>query len=192
MQCGAVCVYPECGGGCASAPPAGAVRGVSLSLIGVSDGGTSTGWKTIGFNLDGKCTVPVSTNVCTLQTGASKATQDDGTGGIDNSYGENICPVVVSTSGAGACSSALQIVYVITDATDLHQRHAVQRPPAGRGRPLRERRRRGLTRPPAARPCDGRARLATAAAVALGLDRPRERGLHRGEAWESSRGFCSG
>ena len=99
-------------------PPVGAMRAVSLSLTGISiDGGTPTGWKTIGFNLDGKCTVPVSTNVCTLQTGASKAAQDDGTGGIDNSYGENICPIATSVSGTGACSSGIPNVYVITDAT---------------------------------------------------------------------------
>jgi hypothetical protein len=117
MQCGGVCVYPECGAGCASVPPQGSMRVVSLSLSGFSfDGGSQSGWQTIGFNLDGKCTTSASTDVCTLVAGSSKSTQMDGTGGIDNSYGENICPIVEAIS-TGACTSNTQNVYVITDST---------------------------------------------------------------------------
>lgn len=117
MQCGAVCVYPECGGGCASVPPAGAATAASLSLSGVSfDGGTANGWQTIGFNLDGKCTTNASIDVCILQPGASKSVQIDGAGGIDNGFGENVCPTLEAFS-TGVCSSNAQNVYVITDAT---------------------------------------------------------------------------
>ena len=112
LQCGAVCVYPECGGTCAAAPPAAALRSVSLALGGVNFG-TGTTWPSIGFNLDGKCTTNTSVDVCALQAGSPKSVQDDGTGGIDNSYGENICPIAESFS-SGACSN-LQSVYVITD-----------------------------------------------------------------------------
>ncbi len=51
-------------------------------------------WKDFGYDLDGKITTAASTDVCTLVQGASKQVQIDGTGGIDNSFGANIMPII--------------------------------------------------------------------------------------------------
>ncbi len=57
-------------------------------------------WKGYGYNLDDKVTTKVSTDVCTLAAGASKTTQADGNGGIDNSFGENILPIYITVAGS--------------------------------------------------------------------------------------------
>lgn len=63
---------------------------------------SSSAWKEYGYNIDGKITAKDSTDVCTLATGASKSIQVDGAGGIDNSFGENILPIIITTAGADA------------------------------------------------------------------------------------------
>jgi hypothetical protein len=62
----------------------------------------ATAWKDFGYNLDNLVTTKDSSDVCTLQPGAAKSTQVDGTGGIDNSFGENIWPIVQTTAGTNA------------------------------------------------------------------------------------------
>ena len=62
----------------------------------------SAAWKAYGYNLDNLVTTKTSTDVCTLTAGASKVTQADGNGGIDNSFGENILPIVITTAGSDA------------------------------------------------------------------------------------------
>ena len=57
-------------------------------------------WKEYGYNLDDKVTTKASTDVCTLAPGASKTTQVDGNGGIDNSFGENILPILITIAGS--------------------------------------------------------------------------------------------
>jgi hypothetical protein len=57
---------------------------------------TSLGWQNFGYNLDGLVTTRTSTDVCTLASGAAKDVQVDGPEGIDNSFGENILPIVTS------------------------------------------------------------------------------------------------
>lgn len=47
-------------------------------------------WTTFGYNIDGKITTSLSTDVCTLAPTAPPSTQVDGEGGSDNSFGENI------------------------------------------------------------------------------------------------------
>ena len=47
-----------------------------------------------GYDLDGKVTTASSTDVCTLVAGSSKQVQVDGNGGIDNSWGSQIMPIV--------------------------------------------------------------------------------------------------
>ena len=47
-------------------------------------------WYLYGYNLDGKDTTESSTDVCTLQADANRRNQDDGPGGIDNSFGKNV------------------------------------------------------------------------------------------------------
>jgi hypothetical protein len=69
-------------------------------------GVTSAGaWESYGYNLDNLVTTKTSTDVCTLAAGASKTTQVDGNGGIDNSFGENILPIVITTAGSGAAAA---------------------------------------------------------------------------------------
>jgi hypothetical protein len=98
-------------------PPASATRSVSLSFASVDfAGATPSSWSSIGYNLDGLCTTASSTDVCTQAQGASKSEQTDGPGGIDNSYGANICPIETSI-GAGDCSTSITNAFLLTDAT---------------------------------------------------------------------------
>ncbi len=66
---------------------------------------SSDAWKSYGYNLDNLVTTKTSTDVCTLYAGAAKTTQADGNGGIDNSFGENILPIVITTAGSGAAAA---------------------------------------------------------------------------------------
>src|SRR5581483_2765084 len=59
----------------------------------------NSAWEKFGYNLDNLITTPGSADVCTLVPGAGHDTQTDGTGGIDNSFGRNILPIVFSTGG---------------------------------------------------------------------------------------------
>lgn len=91
---------------------------ISLSLTGVDLGDAEpSGWRDIGYNLDGKCTTRTSTDSCTLAAGAALSVQDDGTNGIDNSYGENLCPIFDAESGNYPCSSGIKQAYLQTDAS---------------------------------------------------------------------------
>jgi hypothetical protein len=51
-------------------------------------------WSSFGYDLDGKVTTAASTDVCTLVPGSSRQVQVDGNGGIDNSWGANIVPIL--------------------------------------------------------------------------------------------------
>lgn len=105
--------------GCTTgAPPSSDVRQVSLSMTTVSiDGGGGTAWMGLGYNLDGKCTTATSTDVCTQVQGSPKSEQIDGTGGIDNSFGENVCPILVALAGANSCSTVFTQTILVTDAS---------------------------------------------------------------------------
>ncbi len=61
---------------------------------------SATAWESYGYNLDGLLTTPTSTDVCTLVAGASAQVQQDGDEGIDNSFGENLVPILQQTSSA--------------------------------------------------------------------------------------------
>ncbi|MGH7298538.1 MAG: hypothetical protein ACRELB_26600, partial [Polyangiaceae bacterium] len=104
-------------GGCGNGVLPG-TSAVTLSLTGVDFGSaTASAWKDIGFDLDGKCTTASSTDTCDLQPGASKSAQVDGASGIDNSYGENLCPIFEAAAGPGACAIQSGQVYLQTDAS---------------------------------------------------------------------------
>ena len=62
----------------------------------------ASAWKDFGYNLDNLVTAQTSTDVCTLEPGAARSTQVDGKGGVDNSFGENIWPIVQTTAGTNA------------------------------------------------------------------------------------------
>jgi hypothetical protein len=100
-----------------SALPGTAATSLTLTGVDLGDMNGATDWQTIGWNLDGKCTAATSTDVCALSAGAPLQTQDDGTGGIDNSFGENLCPIFDTLSSGGACSTMIAAAYLQTDAT---------------------------------------------------------------------------
>jgi hypothetical protein len=51
---------------------------------------SESAWATFGYNIDGKVTTSISTDVCTLANGALSNVQIDGQLGADNSFGENL------------------------------------------------------------------------------------------------------
>jgi hypothetical protein len=57
-------------------------------------------WQSLGFDIDGKDTAKDSADVCTLTPGAGLETQADGQGGIDNSFGANILPILITLFGS--------------------------------------------------------------------------------------------
>jgi hypothetical protein len=61
---------------------------------------TPTAWESYGYDLDGKATTALSTDVCSLSAGAASATQDDGVDGIDDSFGENLAPPLSVDQGS--------------------------------------------------------------------------------------------
>ena len=63
---------------------------------------SASAWKQYGLNIDNKITDRNSTDVCTLAPGASKSAQLDGVSGIDNGWGQNILPILLTTAGADA------------------------------------------------------------------------------------------
>jgi len=77
-----------------------AMRHVQLGGALLPDGGLDQdAWEHIGFDIDGKVTTEQSTDVCQLVAGAGRYWQVDGDGGIDNSFGRNVMPVLTETVG---------------------------------------------------------------------------------------------
>jgi hypothetical protein len=66
---------------------------------------SATAWENFGYNLDGLETKASDTNVCTLYSGAAKSAQVDGPGGVDNSFGENIVPILITVAGQNAATT---------------------------------------------------------------------------------------
>jgi hypothetical protein len=62
---------------------------------------SQTAWESYGFDIDGKLTTVQSTDVCTRFQGAPSSVQQDGPGGVDNSFGSNILPLVQTVAGNG-------------------------------------------------------------------------------------------
>ncbi|MEO8878425.1 MAG: hypothetical protein ABI461_22735 [Polyangiaceae bacterium] len=66
---------------------------------------SGSAWKDFGYNIDGKLSTPSSTDLCTVAAGAKKSSvYQDGNNGIDNSFGENILPIILSVAGGDAAS----------------------------------------------------------------------------------------
>ena len=61
---------------------------------------TSDAWMALGLDIDDTATTRDSTNVCQLAPGAAPNTPLDGNGGIDNSFGENLLPILVTLTGS--------------------------------------------------------------------------------------------
>ena len=70
-----------------------------------------TAWKKYGYNIDGKISTASSTDLCTPAQGAQKSlVYTDGDNGIDNSFGENILPIILNTAGADATAKINQSI----------------------------------------------------------------------------------
>lgn len=81
-------------GGGACAPGDGAVFALRTLHFGEGDSGQ---WKSMGFDLDGKASTALSVDVCKPSSGGSAVgAYPDGDGGIDNSFGKNLLPAVLS------------------------------------------------------------------------------------------------
>jgi hypothetical protein len=62
---------------------------------------SSLAWRKFGFDLDGQASAPDSTGHCKAQLNGKKANiQDDGDNGIDNSFGRNVLPTLLTVPGA--------------------------------------------------------------------------------------------
>jgi IPT/TIG domain/Collagen triple helix repeat (20 copies) len=59
--------------------------------------GSSGQWKKVGFNIDGLVSTATSTDVCAPNSGATPSVPyPDGDNGIDNSFGKNLLPLLLS------------------------------------------------------------------------------------------------
>jgi hypothetical protein len=63
---------------------------------------TDNGWQSLGLDIDDQDTNRYSTTVCQLAKGASPVAQQDGAGGIDNSFGANLVPILITVLGSDA------------------------------------------------------------------------------------------
>jgi hypothetical protein len=78
-----------------------AIRHLWLGDVDPVTGEPSTqAWRQLGFDIDGKATTKASRDVCTLAPGAPWDAQDDGNGGVDNGFGENVLPIIALAEGA--------------------------------------------------------------------------------------------
>lgn len=73
-------------------------EGVTLALTSLSFGhGTNGQWKKVGVNIDGLASTGSSTDVCAVNSaGLPFTAYPDGDNGIDNSFGRNIVPMILS------------------------------------------------------------------------------------------------
>jgi hypothetical protein len=75
------------------------------SFTGVPSTTAAPTWGDFGYNIDGLITTPLSKDVCELQDGAPSTAQEDGPGGVDNSFGANIDSLL--SSGVQLTSQSL-------------------------------------------------------------------------------------
>jgi hypothetical protein len=76
-----------------------AVRTLYLGDTDRAGNASPTAWQSFGYNLDGLITTAQSRDVCTRAAGAAATIQQDGFGGIDNSFGANIVPIIALGDG---------------------------------------------------------------------------------------------
>jgi len=72
--------------------------GVTLAITKLMFGeGNSGQWKKVGLNLDGLTSTAISSDVCQPNDGGSQViAYPDGDNGIDNSFGKNLLPTIIS------------------------------------------------------------------------------------------------
>ncbi len=79
----------------------GTVFGVNNLFVGeTKTNGMSdtTAWKTYGANIDGDVSTSQSSGLCMPAGGASASVHDDGNNGIDNSFGKNVLPLLLTAA----------------------------------------------------------------------------------------------
>jgi hypothetical protein len=87
--------------------PSTTAHNFAIQSVHLGDETTATGlpgWESIGYNLDGLDTQALDTNVCTPITGTPSEVQVDGPNGLDNSFGENIIPLLQAIDGQPSAS----------------------------------------------------------------------------------------
>ncbi len=92
-----------------SAPP----QAIAIKFAFIKSGSSTDpkAWMNYGVNLDGLTTTKDSQDVCKRAAGAPSGNQEDGTGGIDNSWGRNVMPVFYNLDPTSATG------YLVADAT---------------------------------------------------------------------------
>jgi hypothetical protein len=121
---GVTCTVPPSPPSGATPPPTGtsphdyAIHQLYLGDTDRNGIASSDAWAAFGYNLDDLVTTEASTDVCSLAAGASKTTQVDGNGGIDNSFGANVLPILITVGGA-AFSQKVNAEIVDGAFTDL-------------------------------------------------------------------------
>jgi hypothetical protein len=108
-----------------------AEEGVTLALTKIDFGpGNSGQWKKVGLNIDGLTSTGSSTDVCTPNAEAEPFTAfPDGDNGIDNSFGKNLVPLILSLRPEWATDlnndleagdfNALMKMYCLPDTGDV-------------------------------------------------------------------------
>jgi len=76
-----------------------AIRSFDIGDRDATGAQTATAWQSYGFDIDGLATTVTSTDVCQLAQGAARSAQVDGKDGIDNSFGANIVPIILTVLG---------------------------------------------------------------------------------------------
>ncbi len=86
------------GGGAGGALTCPSGEGTVLAVSQLSMGeGDSGEWKSVGYDIDGLVSTATSKDVCKPSSGASTSTPyPDGNEGIDNSFGKNLVPLILS------------------------------------------------------------------------------------------------
>ena len=72
-------------------------QGQVFAVSKLSFGAGGSEWKKVGFNLDGLKSTAISSDLCQLNSGAAPSgPYPDGDNGIDNSFGKNLLPLILS------------------------------------------------------------------------------------------------
>jgi len=136
------------GGATGDEPEAYAINKLLLGDTTPDGTPSATAWRDYGRDVDGQTSEPTSVDHCQLSPGAMMSVKQDGTNGIDNSFGANIMPVILGLdSGASAIvnqsivngdfTKLLQIEYLATGGASgpasFYTGEAMSSPPAWDG-----------------------------------------------------------
>ena len=71
-----------------------AISKLQLGDTDASGASSTTAWKTLGYDIDGKQSNAKSTDVCKPAGNGTASVHNNGPGGVDNSFGANILPII--------------------------------------------------------------------------------------------------